>query len=802
VFVVAVLIYPVVLGLLCLGAGLLVERLSGGPLPGALLAAVGAAALIGLSQWTTYFPALAPLTPWAMVLAAAAGFAVARRRAVALMAGIRANGWVVAATAVGYVLAAAPVLFAGRVTFAAYNVLPDSALHMIGADYLIRHGQSYGHLDLINSYGQYIHGYFASSYPSGSHTLFGGSAALLPLPLIWALQPFCACALALAVGPAWLLVRRIGLRAGWAALAAVTVSMPALVYGYALVGSIKELVALPLILTLGALVAARRDGDRDDDGTAGRGARGALPFALVAAGGVSALGVAFSAWAGTAALVLAALLAGDVRGRRRSSRDALRYVGVGLAVGLLAAWPTWIDVPGSLQTAEAIAATPNPGNLYTPLHPAQIFGTWLTGSYRFVPGGHVTDVLIAITAGAALIGAVHAVRTRATALAAWTALGLAVWLGLTAYGKTWTDAKILMLTTPVVVLLAWGGVAGLRGSRRLARLAPLLGLALAWGVLASDEMQYRATDLAPTARYTELASIDGRFGPGPTLFPDFDEWSLYVLRKQDVGGPDFVYRPPALAAIAPHHGDPVDLDAVPAAALRSYPLIVTGRDPLASRPPSAYRLLWEGTYYEVWGRRPGAPAAPAHLGLDATQPASCAAIGRVARVARARHARIVFAAAPQIVPVDFAAAAPAGWRRPVNAQLGVLIRRQGQLRATFTVPHAGVWSLWLQGEIMPTVSIGLDGRRLTSVGGQLRGNVFNPDTLPPIALRLARAGTHALTIARAAGTLAPGDRGSATLQGLFLTPAAQGTAATLHTTAPGRWRSLCGRRLDWVEAVA
>jgi hypothetical protein len=787
VFVVAVLIYPVVLGLLCLGAGLLVERLSGGPVAGALLAPVGAAGLIGLSQWTTYVPALARLTPGAMVLAAVGGFALAGRRGRlgALVAGARRHGWVAGATLVAYVLAAAPVLFAGRVTFAAYNVLPDSALHMIGADYLIRHGQEYGQLDLVNSYGQYIRGYFASSYPSGAHTLFGGSAALVPLPLIWALQPFCACALALAVGPAWLLARRLRLRGGWAALAAVTVSMPALVYGYALVGSIKELVALPLILTLGALVADRRD------------KRSALPFALTAAGGVSALGVAFSAWAGAAAVVLAVLLAGDVRDGRRNSRDALRYVGVGLGVGLLAAWPTWIDVPGSLQTAEAIAATPNPGNLYTPLHTAQIFGTWLTGSYRLVPGGRLTDVLVAITAAAALLGAVHAVRRRAHALAGWAALVLAVWLVLTAYGQTWTDAKILMLTAPVVLLLAWGGVAGLGGRRARA----LLGLVLAGGVLASDEMQYRATDLAPTARYTELASIDGRFGPGPTLVPDFDEWSLYVLRRQDVGGPNFVYRPAALASIAPHHGDPVDLDAAPPAALRAYPLIVTGRDPTASRPPAAYRLLWEGTYYEVWGRRPGAPGALAHLGLDATRPASCAAVGGLAWTARSRGAaRLVYATPPAILPLDVTAAAPAGWRRPLQPQLGVLIRRQGQLRATFTVPHAGVWSLWLQGEIMPTVRIGLDGRRLASVGGQLRGNLFNPDTLPPIELRLARGGAHVLTLARAGDTLAPGDRGSATLQGMFLTPAAAGSSAQLHAVAPRSWRSLCGRRLDWVEA--
>ena len=75
-----------------------------------------------------------------------------------------------------------------------------------------------------------------------------------------------------------------------------------------------------------------------------------------------------------------------------------------------------------------------------------------------------------------------------------------------------------------------------------------------------------------------------------------------------------MYPPPAVAQT---EGQPANLDLIPPAALRSYPLIVTRRDPAASRPPSAYRLLFQGTYYEVWGRRPGAPAALAHVGARA-----------------------------------------------------------------------------------------------------------------------------------------------------------------------------------------
>ncbi len=118
--------------------------------------------------------------------------------------------------------------------------------------------------------------------------------------------------------------------------------------------------------------------------------------------------------------------------------------------------------------------------------------------------------------------------------------------------------------------------------------AALLALALVGGVAASDALQYHASNLAPTARYEELASLDSRFaGRGPALFTDYDEYALYSLRDLDVGGPDFMFPPRAIALAG--HGHPVNLDRVPPAALLSYPLIVTRRDPAvaARRPPTA-----------------------------------------------------------------------------------------------------------------------------------------------------------------------------------------------------------------------
>ena len=819
-FVLATLLYPCVLALLCVGGGLLVDRASGGNLAGSLLPVVGAAALIGVSQLTTYSVFAAPATPYVLAVIAAAGFALGRRRVQTLARRSRLCRWQLAVPVFAYVAAIAPVLFAGRPSFSSYGVLTDSAFHMLGADFLIRHGQDYSHLDLRNSYGQYLNNYYNMSYPSGADTLFGGSTFLVGVPLIWGFQPFNAFMLALTAGPAWVLARRIGLDGALAALAALTVTVPALVYGYELIASVKEIASLPLILTLGALVTLHARWLRGPP-------RGAVPFALVAAAGVSALGVAFGAWALTAVLVLAVITIRHVATGRQRARQPLLLLAAGAIVAFVAALGTWIDVSGSLHVAQNIASTTNPGNLQKPLRTVQLFGTWLVDSYKHVPtGGQLTlsYALAAIALAAALLGAVYVVYLRAYALAAWIALTLAVWLGLTADGTTWADGKALMLTSPVVVLLAWAGVAALRAGadsgtrpRRTSSLrlwlmlrqalrpaALLLALALVGGVAASDAMQYHGSNLAPTARYEELASIGSRFaGRGPALFTDYDEYSLYLLRDLDVGGPGFMYPP---RSIVQTEGQPADLDRVSPAALRAYPLIVTRRDPAASRPPAAYRLLWQGTYYQVWGRRPGAPAAIAHVGLSSTRASGragglsiqCARVAGLARLAGSHGAQLIAAEPPELVRVPLARASHPTWE---DTRLGLLMTPHGRLDATFTVPHAGAWDLWLQGEIMPAVQVSVDGRQLASISGQLTGVATDPDTMAPLRVRLA-AGRHRLTIARGAtNLLAPGSGGSAILDSIFLTPAGAGSQATLRVTPAARWRSLCGRQLEWVEVV-
>lgn len=817
-FLLTVFVYPFVLALLCIGAGLLLDSAAGGWMPAALLPAAGLAALVGVSQLATWPGWLAPASPYVVAAISLSGLLLGHRRLWALASALREKASARAQVAVSiltYLVAIAPVMFSGRASFASYMTLTDSAVHMVGADYLIHHGRDFAHLDLGNSYGRLVSSYFDASYPSGADTVFGASALLLRAPLIWAFQPFNAFAVACAAGPAWLLLRRIGLDGRLAALATLTVTLPALVYAYELIASVKEIVALPMILAIGVLVVTH---ERWLRGPPRRG----LPFGIFVAAGVSVLGAGFGAWALAALAVLVAVAGSMISTGSWDWRGALAMLGcIALSAFALAA-PTWARVEGSVQVASTIAQTSNPGNLQSPLQPVQVLGTWLSGSYMTSPSGasdELSYALIGLTALCALFGALDVLRRREWALASWMAGALAVWVALGVYGETWVDAKGLMLTSPVVMLLAWAGVAAVRGGlpsrtakvgtgtrgaqpsrdRRLLALATLLAVAIAAGVLLSDAMQYRASALAPTARYDELASLNARFaGQGPTLFTDFDEYSMYELRALDVGGPDFLHPPKGLRGASEGHGYSVDLERVAPAELARYPLIVTRRNPAAYRPPAAYRLLWQGTYYQLWRRRDAAPAALAVLALHGAHPAQCSALAPIARLAAVHRADLVANLHPAIVQVSLLKVHhTATW---VHAGVELRMDSPGRLWATFQAPHASEYELWLSGEAMPALSVRIDGRKLGEVEGEVSGNGDSPDPMVPLRMRLSR-GRHRLSISRGGFSLAPGSGADAYLEAILLTPAGAASQQRLETVLPSRWRSLCGRHLDWVEAV-
>ena len=232
---------------------------------------------------------------------------------------------------------------------------------------------------------------------------------------------------------------------------------------------------------------------------------------------------------------------------------------------------------------------------------------------------------------------------------------------------------------------------------------------------------------------------------------------------------------------------PVALDRIAPRKLAAYPLIVMRRDPTSVRPPVAYRLLWQGSYYEVWGRRPVRAPALAHV-VAVRRAGSRRSVSGLPRGSPARRGRARGALAPTLVTVPIPrlrSYRPPGWAR---ARRGILMRRAGTLRIAFGLPHGGPWQVWLQADIMRELRVSIDGHALGSLAGQLGGNSLVANTLSPLGVRLS-AGPHTIAIARPGIGLAPGDGGAAVLSAIFLTPvgpAGEPALRVVHAAACAR----------------
>jgi hypothetical protein len=799
-FVLAIFVFPVLLAALAIGAGLLVDRASAGVLPGVLIPPVGLATLIAAAELVAWSGSTAPLTPAALAVVGVAGYAVGLGR----LRAARLDPWPIAAAVAVYLIVCAPVILAGRVTLPGYLLDTTVAIHLAGSDYLIEHGRDFARLP-DSALRRTMEGYFGIQYPSGGHTLLGGAGRLVGTERIWLYHPFISLLLAFCSPTLYFLARSATLPRGLAAAGAVLASVPALVYAYAQMGAIKELTALPFILLLGAVLVILPQ-------LLGVGWRGVLLPALVAAAGIGAIGLAFLGWFGATALAgLVLVLATPSPELRRPRLLAVWTAVLAVTVAVLAL-PTVGPLTESVELAESFstsnaAVVADPGNLLRPLLEQQMFGIWLSGAHRVDPDGNVAETyfLIGVMAVSGVIGAAFLLRRRLWNVAAFVVVMAVVWAALTRRGASWTDAKLLVITSPIVVLLAAVGVESLRrGGRRVE--AMLVGGAIAVGVLLSNAFTYHDTNLLPTDRYEELLEIGERFaGSAPTLTPEFDEFYFYALPEMATDSPGNAQRTDHVGMLSDGtfsaYGRSYDLDQLQMDSIRQYPAIVARRRPEASRPPAGFEVAFRGEYYDVWRRSDPDRVLvhqPAGADLQPADEVPCSRVRRLAREAEVQGAELAYverkgllaAAGPSLARLKRAP----GWGELPD---GVGLYTPGDLNWRFEIPAGGRWRIWLKGDFGREVTVSVDGNELGGVSYE-SGNEGN--YAKPLAVDLT-AGQHRIIVRRGGGSPAPGDHAPSKLVAIVLEPEAAAGVPPVKTMPPQRWRELCERKLDWIETV-
>jgi hypothetical protein len=800
-FLMVVAGFPLLLAVLALGAGLLVEQGAGMRLPTALIPVCGFGVLIVVSQFTTWSSTLAPASPWILLALALAGFALAGPAGLAERWRSRGRGWWLAPAAAlaTYLTVIAPVLAAGRLTSPGYLLDSTAAIQLAGAERLLHYGRNF--TTGYAGYGETLVAYFGNGYPSGGHTVLASVGFLSGQDLFWLYAPFQAMELALTALVLTFLASRAGLSRGAAALTGWIASVPALVYSYALMGSIKELTVLPMLMLMGALVVL-------SPRLARGGIRATLPFAVAAAASLGAIGIAASPWIGLFALAMLLFAMPVLNRARRARRTSLTWVaglaGLTLVLGLptLGRLSTTFSLATKLQSSNAAAAA-DPGNLLRPLQFAQTFGVWLGESHRADPKYlDQTYLLIGITVISFVLGLIWLAQRRAWSLLAVVLVSFIVWEFLTRRGTEWTNAKVLMLLSPVVVFVALVGALGPTRRRRIEGF--VLSLILALAVLGSDALAYHATGLSPTQRYSELRKIGQRFaGQGPALLTDFDEYAMYFLRNTRVDAPGYAYRGPIVLAkgLPPQYGHSYDIDAIDQRTLTLFPLIVMRRSPAWSRPPSNYAEVWSGPSYEVWRRTGPPPRIHLPLGavLEPVAPAPCRSVRSLARTAARDRAQLTVAERAPNVVINLGTAS----HSPNAVALGDL---EGQLQyalvgpakidVRFRVAIPAQYRLWLGGNVDRPLRVSLDGR-VVGTPAQIYGGDANKYQVATLYLA---AGAHELRLIRGGGGLAPGDNASALIDGALLEPVAA-ERETVRAIPPSAWHTICGRQLDWIEVV-
>lgn len=791
------IVFPIVLGLLSVGCGLLLEAASGLRLPAALLLPGGFIVISIATYFAHMTNATAPLQTPLVVVLAIAGYAVGQPwKRFAL------DRWLTGSAVAVYCVFAAPVVLAGA-TFAGYIRLDDTATFLAFLDRAATSGYGAGGLAQSTYKATLLHEGYKFGYPLGSMLPLDVGHTLVGVDQAWLWQPYLTFLAVLTGLGLYELFSGLVQSRALRAFVAFFGAQAALFYGYAMWGGVKELFTPGVVLFATCLVPRLKVGTP----------RQVIPLAAASAALIGGLSVGGGVWlipilgVGLVLLLL-----------NRTIEDALRTIAVYAITTVVLAIPILYVSARRLHKLGKFTSggTEGSGNLNHPLSWWHLAGIWPSGDFRTQASSPtVTHLLAALVVIAAIFAVVTAWRRGRWEVLVALGTGVFACLVYVEGGTPWVAGKALASASPLVLGVGVAGAAiVIERGRRIegGALLAVLGAAVLW----SNVMQYHGVLLAPSARLMELETIGSKYnGQGPALLTEFESYGarhfLRGLAAQTPSGlrVDVIElrhhpqcQPPDTSGGACNGVSP-DLDEIKLGQVLQFKTLIIRRTGVASRPPSAYKRVWSGRYYDVWQKIPGPNRIIEHLSLGSRlQPAAvpeCKTVMNLASRASAVHGVLATVYRPEatvindygqvVVPKHFGFyGEPYGLDYATNAYKLVL---------PFTLKSAGLYRVWVGGSFSSTLTVKLDGKQI----GQQHNQTEWPGNFLNFGSAHLAAGAHRLVIKHSGPDWTPG---SAARQPFGLGPfvVAQGTdERKVSIVQPKDARSLCGRSLDWIEAL-
>ncbi|HWF33201.1 MAG TPA: hypothetical protein VG188_11645 [Solirubrobacteraceae bacterium] len=823
VFLLAWIAFPILMLVLCAGTGLGVRRICGSEaVPALLTLPVGLAVLVTVGGLFCYVPSLAPLAAPAFVVVGLGGLWFGR----AIVAGAiacRGRGtdlWAVVAAFGAWVLIASPIVLSGKPGFTGYGHIVDISYEFDLAAHFAHSGR---HVPggAGSAYEIVMKKYLASGYPGGGTWTLGALSNLTPVDLSWLYQPFLAFVSAMGALSLYFLLGTLVENRPLRALGAVVSAQPNVLYAYALAGGIKELCTSCFLLLTAALLVPVATRLRP-----GRGLL-AVPIALTAT--IASLSLTTLPWVGVLSVGVCATVIVLQRGRIAAMLASAQMALVTFVLSL----PT-LAAASKLLPVVTGAGPVDLGNLGAPVPGIAAAGVWITGDVRFPqfakqgPSKALAIVVLVL----AVVGFVFAIKRRAWSVA-WVGVAGAVALYYVAhrYGP-WIQFKADCLTAPITLLLAFAGAGALlretarrdpaaaarSAMRKLATnmrwlagaAAVLAALAIAAGVLLGNALLYHDTPLSPYARLHDLQRIGERFaGQGPTLTPDFEEYAEYYLRDdtQDsvVNGPSLGLRPGVNRATEPGGIYAYDMNEFALEWIELYRTIVMRRNPLASRPPANYRLVYVSPYYAVWRRSAPASTVYAHIpfgGSPASRERRACGETRTALRKAGAGARLLFTTQPRhYLQLGGSNMVLSG--ELVNAGGAIIANGAGRATREVLIPATETYGFFMGGSTGRPVDVSVDGRHVGTAAYQ----VSYPGATIEIGAAKLTEGIHRIEISRGGLSLRAGngegvDTFNRSIGPLVVAPSSPATPPLQPVSASGLAR-LCrsSQVLHWIEVV-